>query len=54
MLSELEGGVGQYHHRLKSMFPVMNCADEPAPQMVKVTNDNMSGTNINGAEHPVR
>lgn len=59
MLSELESGVGQYHHRLKSMFPVMNCADEPAPQMVKVTNDNMSGakmsgSNINGAEHPVR
>jgi hypothetical protein len=41
------------------MFPVMNCADEPAPQMVKVTNDNMSGanmsgSNINGAEHSVR
>lgn len=30
LLSELEAGVGQYHNRLKSMFPVMKAADEPS------------------------
>ena len=30
MLSELESGVGQYHHRLKSIFPVMRLEDEPS------------------------
>ena len=30
MLSELESGVGQYHNRLKSMFPVMRQSDEPS------------------------
>jgi len=32
LLSDLESGVGQYHHRLKSIFPVMRLADEPSAE----------------------
>ena len=34
MLSELEAGVGQYHNRLKSMFPVMSQSDEPSSEVM--------------------
>lgn len=42
MLSDLESGVGQYHNRLRQMFPVMTCKDEPAERTVKQINYDMS------------
>lgn len=48
MLSDLESGVGQYHRRLKDMFPVMTCHEEPAWQMVKHTNDRLSDPSSSG------